>query len=64
MASNIEKDLNPDTWIGLTFPMGRGKSLFTRTKTLQEQAKYNLKTLLMTNLGERAHQNDLGSRLL
>ena len=45
MASNAEKDLNPDTFIGLTFPMGRGKSLFSRTKTLQEQAKYNLKTL-------------------
>ena len=53
MASNAEKDLNPDTFIGLTFPMGRGKSLFSRTKTL-----------LLTNLGERAHQNDFGSRLL
>ena len=44
--------------------MGRGKNLFSRTKTLREQAKYNLKTLLLTNLGERAHQNDFGSRLL
>ena len=64
MPSNAEKDLNPDTFIGLTFPMGRGKNLFSRTKTLREQAKYNLKTLLLTNLGERAHQNDFGSRLL
>ena len=64
MASNAEKDLNPDTFIGLTFPMGRGKSLFSRTKTLQEQAKYNLKTLLLTNLGERSMQPEFGSRLL
>ena len=64
MPSNAEKNLNPDTWIGLTFPMGRGKNLFSRTKTIQEQAKYNLKTLLLTNLGERVHQNDFGSRLL
>ena len=64
MPSNAEKDLNPDTFIGLTFPMGRGKSLFSRTKTLQEQAKYNLKTLLLTNLGERSMQPEFGSRLL
>ena len=64
MASNAEKDLNPDTFIGLTFPMGRGKSLFSRTKTFQEQAKYNLKTLLLTNLGERSMQPEFGSRLL
>ena len=64
MASNAEKDLNPDTFIGLTFPMGRGKNLFSRTKTLREQAKYNLKTLLLTNLGERSMQPEFGSRLL
>ena len=64
MASNAEKDLNQDTFIGLTFPMGRGKSLFSRTKTLQEKAKYNLKTLLLTNLGERSMQPEFGSRLL
>ena len=64
MPSNAEKDLNPDTFIGLTFPMGRGKSLFSRTKTLQEQAKYNLKTLLLTNLGERSMQPEFRSRLL
>ena len=64
MPSIADKDLNPDTFLGLTFPMGRGKNLFSRTKTLREQAKYNLKTLLLTNLGERAHQNDFGSRLL
>ena len=63
MPSNAEKDLNPDTWIGLTLPMGRGRNLFSRTQTLQEQAKYNLKNLLMTRLGERTHQVEFGSRL-
>jgi|TARA_B100000959_G_C14623207_1_gene477075 phage baseplate assembly protein W len=64
--SQTAKDLSPDTWIGLSFPLGRATdgSLFSRTKTLEEQAKHNLKSLLLTNLGERPGQPEFGSRLL
>jgi phage baseplate assembly protein W len=65
MASQIENDINPDTSIGLSFPLGFiGSRMFNRTKTIEEQAKHNLKNLLMTNLGERPHQPEFGSRLL
>ena len=65
MASTIENDLNPNTHVGLSFPLGYvGSGLFNRTKTLAEQARHNLKNLLLTNLGERAHQPEFGSRLL
>jgi|TARA_R110000782_G_scaffold241232_1_gene327715 phage baseplate assembly protein W len=65
MASTIENDLNPNTYVGLSFPLGHsGGGLFNRSKTLVEQARHNLKNLLLTNLGERAHQPEFGSRLL
>ena len=65
MASTIENDLNPNTSVGLSFPLGHsGGGLFNRSKTLVEQARHNLKNLLLTNLGERAHQPEFGSRLL
>jgi phage baseplate assembly protein W len=65
MASTIENDLNPNTHVGLSFPLGyAGSGLFNRTKTLAEQARHNLKNLLLTNLGERPHQPEFGSRLL
>ena len=65
MASTIENDLNPNTYVGLSFPLGHsGGGLFYRSKTLVEQARHNLKNLLLTNLGERAHQPEFGSRLL
>jgi len=63
--STIENDLDPNTRIGLSFPLGyAGSGLFNRTKTLAEQARHNLKNLLLTNLGERPHQPEFGSRLL
>ena len=63
--SQTAKDLSPDTWIGLSFPLGRATdgSLFSRTKTLEEQAKHNLKNLLLTHVGERVGQPTFGSRL-
>ena len=65
MASTIENNLNPDVKIGLSFPLGYiGSGMFNRTKTLAEQARHNLKNLLLTNLGERPHQPEFGSRLL
>tara|TARA_B100000424_G_scaffold248049_1_gene220896 strand:+ start:2729 stop:3136 length:408 start_codon:yes stop_codon:yes gene_type:complete len=65
MASTTENDANPDTHVGFSFPLGYiGSGLFNRTKTLAEQARHNLKNLLLTNLGERPHQPEFGSRLL
>ena len=65
MASTLENDLNPNTHVGLSFPLGYlGKGMFNRTRTLAEQARHNMKNLLLTNLGERAHQPEFGSRLL
>ena len=65
MASTIENNLNPDVSVGLSFPLGFvGSRFFNRTKTIEEQAEHNLRNLLLTNLGERVNQPELGSRLL
>lgn len=65
MASTIENNLNPDVSIGLSFPLGFvGSRFFNRTKTVEEQAKHNLKSLLLTNIGERPMQPEFGSKLL
>ena len=59
-----ENDLNPDTWIGLSFPLGRGaQSAFKQTKTNLQQASTNLKNLLLTIRGERVMQPNFGSNL-
>jgi phage baseplate assembly protein W len=62
---NLEDDLNPDTWIGLSFPLGRSDSgFFPQTQTFREQANSNLKNLLLTIPGERVGINiDFGSHL-
>ena len=65
MASTAENNLNPDTSIGLSFPLGFiGSRMFNRTQTIEEQAEHNLRNLLLTNIGERPHQPEFGSRLL
>jgi phage baseplate assembly protein W len=65
MASTIETNLDPNKSIGLSFPLGfDGNTMFNRTKTVEEQAQHNLKNLLLTNIGERPHQPEFGSRLL
>ena len=65
MASTIENNLNPDTHFGLSFPLGYANNgLFNRTQTLEQQAVHNIRNLLLTNLGERPHQPEFGSRLL
>ena len=65
MASTIENNLDPDTSIGLSFPLGFiGSRMFNRTQTVEEQARHNLRNLLLTNIGERPHQPEFGSRLL
>ena len=65
MASSAkELDLNPDVYIGLTYPIRRGKILdFELTKTSFEQAEHNLKNLLLTQRGERPFQPEFGSNL-
>ena len=48
MPSSKEKDIDPDTFIGLGFPLGYSNTgIFTQTKTTIEQATYNLKNLLL-----------------
>jgi|TARA_R100000479_G_C6277438_1_gene161757 phage baseplate assembly protein W len=65
MASTTENNLDPDTSIGFSFPLGFiGDRFFNRTKTIEEQARHNLRNLLLTNLGERVNQPEFGSRLL
>ena len=65
MSSTIETNLDPNTHVGLSFPLGfSGNVLFNRTKTIEEQAQHNLKSLLLTNIGERPHQPEFGSKLL
>ena len=59
-----EKDLDPDIYIGLKLPLTQGgSSTFAQTKTIIEQAKYNIRNLLLTIPGERLGQPEFGSGL-
>ena len=59
-----EKDLNPDIYIGLKLPLTEGgSSIFAQTKTTFEQAKHNIRNLLLTIPGERLGQPEFGSNL-
>ena len=59
--STREKDQDPDTFIGIGFPLGYSNTgIFTQTKTTIEQAIYNLKNLLLTAKGERLGHPDFG----
>ena len=59
-----EKDLNPDTFIGLELPMGYSDTgFFKQTKTTLQQAKHNIINLLKTIPGERLGQPAFGSNL-
>ena len=60
----LENDLNPDTWIGLSFPLGRSESgFFQQTQTTLEQTSHNIKNLLLTMKGERPMNPEFGSNL-
>ena len=62
--SALETDLNPNTYVGLSFPLRRDKfNDFAMTKNSLEQAKHNLKNLLLTSPGERAMQPEFGSNM-
>ena len=64
MSSARETDLDPKTYIGLSFPLRRDKfNDFAMTKNSLEQARHNLKNLLLTFPGERVGQPEFGSRL-
>ena len=59
-----EKDLNPDTFIGLKLPLGYSDTgYFKQTKTTLQQAKYNIINLIKTIPGERLGQPGFGSNL-
>ena len=58
------EDLNPDMYIGLKLPIGNGDNgMFAATKTHLEQAKHNLRNLLLTMKGERIMQPNFGCDL-
>ena len=61
----IENDLNEDTFIGLELPLTHTQNgFFNRTKTALEQARSNIKNLLLTNKGERLGNPTFGTNLL
>jgi len=64
MASVREIDRNDDLYVGIRFPLGRSQEgFFNQTKTVLEQAKSNIRNLLLTTPGERVFQPEFGSRL-
>ena len=53
--SALETDLNPNTYIGLSFPLRRDKFHdFALTKNSLQQARHNLKNLLL-NMSQDNH---------
>ena len=61
MSSSREKDQDPDTFIGLAFPLGfANDGIFRKTKTTLEQARHNLRNLLLTMKGERLAHPEFG----
>ena len=62
--SALETDLNPNTYIGLSFPLRRDNNNdFAMTKNSLEQSQHNLKNLLLTHPLERVGQPEFGCRL-
>ena len=59
-----EIDLDPRTYVGLSFPLkADSNNNFAMTKNSLQQSVHNLKNLLLTNLRERPSQLEFGSRL-
>ena len=64
MSSVREKDRNEDVFIGVRFPLDHSQEgFFYKTKTILEQAKSNMRNLLLTSKGERVMQPEFGSTL-
>ena len=63
--ATIEKDLNPDTYIGISLPIKFGRQGdFNRTKKTIKQTASNIKNLLLTRRGERLGNPTFGSGLM
>jgi uncharacterized protein len=59
-----EVDIDPNTYIGLSFPLRSDtNNNFSMTKTSLQQAQHNLKNLLLTHPGERVNQPEFGCKL-
>ena len=59
-------DSDDDRYVGIGFPLGFNVDgrLFNQTKTVLEQAKSNLRNLLLTSKGERVGQPEFGCNLI
>ena len=59
-----EIDLDPRTYVGLSFPLrADNNNNFAMTKNSIQQSKHNLRNLLLTYPGERAGNPEFGCRL-
>ena len=59
-----EIDLDPRTYVGLSFPLrADNTNNFAMTKNSLQQAQHNLRNLLLTYPGERAGNPEFGCRL-
>tara|TARA_Y100000996_G_C22247973_1_gene530607 strand:+ start:172 stop:606 length:435 start_codon:yes stop_codon:yes gene_type:complete len=62
--SSREIDLNPRTYVGLSFPLrADNNNDFRMTKNSLQQSRHNLKNLLLTMPGERVMMPEFGCRL-
>ena len=59
-------DSDDDRYVGIGFPLGFNVDgrMFNQTKTVLEQAKSNLRNLLLTTPGERVGQPEFGCNLI
>tara|TARA_B100001173_G_C15692529_1_gene422598 strand:+ start:147 stop:590 length:444 start_codon:yes stop_codon:yes gene_type:complete len=66
--TNAVKAINndDDRYVGIGFPLGFNVDgrMFNQTKTVLEQAKSNLRNLLLTTPGERVGQPEFGCNLI
>ena len=59
-----EIDLDPRTFVGLSFPLRADtNNSFAMTKNSIQQSRHNLRNLLLTYPGERVHNPEFGCRL-
>ena len=59
-----DTDKNDDIYVGIEFPLGYSPTgFFNPTKTIRQQAKSNIRNLLLTQKGERVFQPEFGTNL-
>ena len=62
--SALEIDLDPRKYVGLSFPLrSDNNNDFALPKNSLQQARHNLRNLLLTQVGERVGQLEFGSNL-